>query len=169
VSAGEILKRFSPYRKLGAPVPQPSPEVLENLLEFYPDEYDTDMLQINKPRTGLIDYLTQVDALRLTQIAGRLGLTIADANSRLIKLVPLGLKLNYSVNDCPEEVVHWQDPLLLTIFLDGQHPSISGEVSLDHLQKVANETGDSVDWLVSRVRLYAPLFSLIPPREYTIV
>ena len=84
-------------------------------------------------------------------------------------MMPLGIRLNYPVDECRDEIVRWQDLLLLTVFLDGQQPCISGTVSLEHLEKVAEETGDSVDWLVGRLRLYAPLFvSPYLPSERTV-
>lgn len=168
LSVGEFLQKLTCYRELGAPVPDVPPDVLEDFMKFYPDEHDVDMLQLYEIDDESTTFIKEVDALRLVQIAGRLGLTTAEVDRRLSRMAPLGLELSYPVGESRDEIVSWQDLLLLTVFIDGQSPSISGAVAAEHLEKTAEETGESVAWLVGRLKLYAPLFSLEVPSEYTV-
>ncbi|MEU8041153.1 caspase family protein [Streptosporangium sp. NPDC049078] len=168
VTVGEFLALLAPYRQFGAPIPDLEPEASAELADWHPDPYDVDMLTILDVETVYFDdigYLAEIDALRLVQIAGRLGMTLTDAHQRLSKMVPLGLRLDYAAEAVPEGIVWWYDLLLLTVYLDGQAPAVSGRVDQEHLRRVAEETGESVGWLSDRLRIYAPLFSLTLPEE----
>ena len=160
MSIGEFVEHLAPYRKLGAPVPELTPETLENFMSLFPDEYDVEMLRNLEADDESQDFLAEIDALHLVKIAGRLGMTTADVHRRLVKLAPLGIRLDYPAGACNDEIIRWQDLLLLTVFLDGSLPCVGGTVGMDHLQKAAQEIGKPVDWLIGRIRLYAPLFSL---------
>ncbi|WP_170321609.1 HD domain-containing protein [Acrocarpospora pleiomorpha] len=164
-TVAEFLFLLAPYRRLGAPVPDPDPEVIADLTNWHPDPYDVDLLALYDMNDEAEDFLTEVDALRLVQLAGRLGLTLAETHRRLARMVSLGLRLDYPILDVPDEIVYWQDLLLLTAYRDGQAPSLGGEVSTGHLATVAEETGESIEWLTARLRLYVTLFTLRLPTE----
>jgi hypothetical protein len=164
---GDYLSLLDPFRKIGAPVPAYDEGIHADLNQVVLDEYDRDMLVESELR-GEKHYLRTVAALSLVQIAGRLGWTPAHAHQRLSRLTPLGLTLEYPDVELPEEIVRWQDLLLLTTYFDGQPPTISGKIDQAHLEKAAKEIFDAASdkiaghaaWLRSRLTLYAPLFQL---------
>jgi hypothetical protein len=162
-TVGEFLSVLEPYRKLGAPIPSLDPDIVADLAEWHPDHYDEDLLALYDLDDEFQVFLTEIEALCLVQLAGRLGLTLAETHRRLARMVPLGLKLDYPISDFPEEIVRWQDLLLLTIYVDGQAPCLKGAVSTEHLATVAKETGETIEWLAARLHRYAPLFDLRLP------
>lgn len=163
-SLGGFLPMLQPYRELGAPVPEPDERTHAALNEVFPDEYDEDMLMVFD-EDGEETYISEIDPLRLVQIAGRLGWTPAETHQRMSRLVPIGLRLEYPGDACPDETVRWQDLLLLTRHLDGHEPAVTGRVTTAHVAVAAEETGESTDWILDRLRLYAPLFALTVDRE----
>jgi hypothetical protein len=128
------------------------------------DEYHEDLLTVFD-EFGARSYLRIVTALDLVRAAGRLGITLARAHQRLAELTPLGLTLDYPDVEMPDEIVRWQDLLLLTRHLDGQPPALSGRVDEAHLCVAAEETEKPVEWLRARLALYAPLFELDLPQD----
>ncbi|WP_147339730.1 HD domain-containing protein [Actinomadura spongiicola] len=158
-SLGEFLQMLLPYREVGAPVPQPDESTLEALCEIYPDEYDEDMLTAFDEDWDEVP-VSEFDALQLVRTAGRLGWAPAEAQRRLARLAAIGVTLSYPVNGCHDDVVRWQDLLLLTEHNDGYAPAISGCVSPEHVARAAEETGEPAEWIMERLRLYAPLFEL---------
>jgi hypothetical protein len=162
-TVGEFLSVLTPYRRLGAPIPDLDPGATADLAEWHPDQYDADLLTLYEVDDEFEGFLTEVDALRFIQLAGRLGLTLTETHRRLARMAPLGLRLDYPAQDLPDGIVHWQDLLLLTVHLDGQAPCLSGEVTKDHLATAAEETGETIEWLVNRLRRYAPLFAIHLP------
>lgn len=158
-SLGEFLQMLLPYRELGAPVPQPEENTMEALCEIYPDEYDEDMLTAFDQDSHEIP-VSEFDALLLVRTAGRLGWAPAEAHRRLARLAPTGVTLLYAAEGCHDEVVRWQDLLLLTEHLDGYPPAISGRVTRAHVERATAETGERAEWIVERLRLYATLFEL---------
>jgi hypothetical protein len=168
-TVGDFLNTVAPYRVLGAPLPELSKEDAEELSTWHPDLYDHELLVLPRetPAFGTNDvYLTEVDALRLVQIAGRLGVSLQETHQRLTRMAPLGLCLAYAVDAVPEGIVHWRDLLALTVHLDGQKPELRGRVSADHFKRAAEATGESAEEVLKRVRVYARLFSLNLPEEH---
>ncbi|WP_344904711.1 HD domain-containing protein [Actinomadura meridiana] len=158
-SLGEFLQMLLPYRELGAPVPHPDEKTLEALCEVYPDEYDEDILTAFDQDRDEVP-VSEFDALLLVRTAGRLGWAPAEAHRRLARLVPIGVTLSYPVEGCHDEIVRWQDLLLLTECFDGYPPAISGQVTRAHVERAAAETGEPADWIVNQLLLYATLFEL---------
>jgi hypothetical protein len=52
---------------------------------------------------------------------------------------------------------------------NGQAPAVSGRVTAAQITKVAEETGESADWIAGRLRHYAPLFTLTVEWESAVV
>jgi hypothetical protein len=164
LALGDYLAQLNPFRALGAPVPANDETTRAAHNEIVPDEYDEDLLTVFD-ESGEESHLRTVTALDLVRAAGRLGWTSARAHQRLTVLAPLGLTLAYPGGDLPDEVVRWQDLLLLTRHLDGQPPAVTGSVDEAHLRTVARETGEPVAWLRGRLSVYAQLFELSHAEE----
>lgn len=170
---GDFLATLDPFRRLGAPVPAYNEEARDTLNRIVLDEYDADIL-IDLPEEDRADGQTaasaaeSVTALRLVQVAGRYGWTLAEAHQRFARLVPIGLRLDYPQLDLPDEIVRWEDLLVLTTYFDGQPPVITGTIDQAYLEHAAEEIFDATpaeipakaDWLRQRLTIYAPLFSL---------
>ncbi|GAA2299763.1 hypothetical protein GCM10010402_68070 [Actinomadura luteofluorescens] len=163
---GDYLTLLAPYRSLGAPVPDLSQSETDTLNSIDLDDYDADMLSyfdqdLNQTRFSPDRrYRSSLNALDLVRTAGRLGASPAEMDRRMRAFKPLGLTLDYPDVKPPDEVVLWQDLLLLTVHGDGYPPSVSGEIDPSHLTLVAAETGERVSWLIERLKVYAPLFSI---------
>jgi hypothetical protein len=165
---GDYLTLLDPFRRLGAPIPPCSPEIRQVLNEVALDERDVDMLI----RDG--DDFDAITALTFVQIAGRFGWTLGEAHQRFSRLTPIGLELEYPTDiDFPDEIVRWQDLLVLTTYFDGQAPALTGQVTWDYLTKAAEEIFDCppedapthAPWLRDRLKIYAPLFELQLPED----
>lgn len=157
LSVQEFLGRLDDYRDLGAPVPEISHSVMEDYRDFFPDSHDLAMT------SWVDDYgdslpLERVDALHLVKTAGRFGWTLAYAHERFARIEPLGLVLDYPKDACVDELVHWQDLLVITDFLDGQPPVVSGVIGPDHIAAAARDIEESEEQVVGRLRKYQPLF-----------
>jgi hypothetical protein len=163
-SIGDYLTGLEPYRELGGTLPDTDEAARSALAGFVPDRYDASMLWAFREDDDFLDdddrYVSTVSPLWLVQVAGRFGWTLAETHERMARLEPIGLTLDYPTDGCPDEIVRWQDLLLLTEFLDGQEPAVRGSVSAAHIALAAEETGESVDWIRNRLRHYAPLFGL---------
>jgi hypothetical protein len=157
LSVQEFLDRLEDYREIGAPVPQISRDAMADYRGFFPDGHDLVM-------TSSVDAhdderpLDRIDALHLVKTAGRFGWTLAYAHRRFARIEPLGLVLEYPKDACVDELVHWQDLLVITDYLDGQPPVVSGVVGPDHIAAAAKDIGESEEQVVSRLRKYQPLF-----------
>jgi Caspase domain len=170
---GDILALLDPFRRLGAPVPAYDASVKATLNPVTLDDYDADMLmdlldEDDADERANAPVGETVTALRLVQVAGRFGWTLAEAHRRFARLVPIGVKLDYPQVEFPDEIVRWEDLLVLTTFFDGRAPVISGTVDQAYLEKAAEEIFDAspeeipakADWLRERLTIYIPLFSL---------
>jgi hypothetical protein len=167
VVSGSILARRSitafldwvePFRELGAPLPTLDEATRQLLDDPLPDRYDRAMLFAVDQRSGHEKPVDVITPLRLMQVAGRFGWTLRQAHDRMARLQPLGLRLHYQAGVCPDEIVSWQDLLLVTQHLDGQEPVVAGQVAQSHLESGAEEVNESVDEVRTRLRRYAPLF-----------
>lgn len=156
-SLGAYLTWMAPFRAMGAPVPEPDPSALEDLGRIVPDVYDRALLM---GRDEINRYLPidRVAALWLVQTAGKFGWTVSYTHERMARFVPLGLTLEYPADACFDEIVHWQDLLVITEYLDGQEPALSGVVGPDHVETAAAELGESPSRVRERLHRYAPLF-----------
>jgi hypothetical protein len=165
---GDYLASLDPFRRLGAPVPPCNPAIRKTLNEVVLDDRDVDMLK------GAPDGITSVTALSLVQTAGRFGWTLAEAHQRFARLAPLGLELGYPIGiEFADEIVRWQDLLVLTTYFDGQAPVVAGQVTWEYLAKAAEEIFDCppekaaahTAWLRDRLKIYASLFELQLPED----
>ncbi|MDW5322522.1 caspase family protein [Plantactinospora sp. KLBMP9567] len=155
-SVGEFLDDLEPYRALGAPLPELDKATLAAFRDLVPDRYDRALLT-RIDQHGQEFYRDTVDALELIQVAGRFGWTVAYAHQRLARFVPLGVTLDYPVDACPDDLVHWQDLLVVTRYLDGQAPALCGTVGPAHVAAAADEVGESTGQVRARLRRYAAL------------
>ncbi|MEU9869427.1 caspase family protein [Actinomadura sp. NPDC048021] len=157
LSVQEMLERLDECRVVGAPVPEVSESVAADYLEFFPDSYDLAMT--SEPEEGNRDRpVNRIDALHLVKTAGRFGWTLAYTDQRFRRIEPLGLELDYPADACPDGLVHWQDLLVLTTFLDGQDPVVSGVIGRDHIAAAARDVEESEEQVAARLRKYRPLF-----------
>jgi hypothetical protein len=127
------------------------------LAERSADRYDVSLLTA-VDATGQRRTVTEVSPLWLIQVSGQFGWTVTETRRRMARLEPLGLVINCPVAQCPDEVVHWQDLLAVTVHLDGQEPALSGSVGLDHLTLAASELEETVAAVRFRLNKYAGLF-----------
>ncbi|HXL93306.1 MAG TPA: caspase family protein [Streptosporangiaceae bacterium] len=170
---GDLLYELSKFRALGVPVPFCDESVRLELNQVTLDEYDLDML-IRFDEFGDPSYLRRIGPFQLLQIAARYGWTLAEAQQRFARLVPIGLELECSQADLPDEIVYWYDLLALTTYFDGQDPVASGRIDQAYLDRAAEEIFDvkpeeipeKADLLRERLRIYAPLFQFeLAPQE----
>ncbi|MGI5422175.1 HD domain-containing protein [Actinomadura luteofluorescens] len=157
LSVQEFLERLGEYREIGAPVPELSGSVMASYRDFIPDSHDLAMTSVVDDHGDSLP-LERVDALHLVKTAGRFGWTLAYAHERFARIEPLGLVLDYPKDACVDELVHWQDLLVITDFLDGQPPVVSGVVGPDHIAAAAGDVEESEEQVVGRLRKYQPLF-----------
>ena len=116
-------------------------------------------------RTGHELPVDEITPLRLVQTAGRFGWTLLETHRRIARLQPLGLGLRYPVDACPNEIVSWQDLLLVTEHLDGQEPALSGRVGAAHIAAGAAEVDESVERVRTTLQQYSSLFSFSVDEE----
>jgi hypothetical protein len=76
----------------------------------------------------------------------------------LARLVTLGLHLSYPAEACADHIVSWQDLLVVTEYVDGQEPAVSGQISKAHVERCAEELDEPAARIVGRLRRYASLF-----------
>jgi hypothetical protein len=165
IPLGDFLDQLAAFRPLGAPVPQIDEHARRALNQVRIDEYDLDMLLLYDD-FGDETYLQKISSLAFVQIAGRIGWSLAEAHRRLARLVPIGLTLEYPQIDFSDEIVCWYDLLVLTMYFDGQAPTISGRIDQAYLEHAAEEIFDATPEQVpekaallrKRLRIYAPLF-----------
>ncbi|MEV4491360.1 caspase family protein [Micromonospora coxensis] len=155
-SVTAYLDTLEPFRTLGAPLPQLSEADRELLAERIADRFDVAMLR-QFDEYGIPTTLREVGPFWLVHVAGRFGWTLAEAYRRMARLRPLGLVFGCRAEDCPEEIVHWQDLLAVTVHLDGQEPVVTGAVGAEHLTAAAGELAESVDVVRARLDRYAGL------------
>lgn len=100
---GDLLGRLDPFRRLGAPIPTYNDAVRESLNRVELDKYDVEMLCEFDEFGELVDLRT-ITPLQLVRIAGRLGWTLAHAHWRMVRLVPIGVELQYPADaNLPED------------------------------------------------------------------
>ncbi|WP_424530871.1 HD domain-containing protein [Sphaerisporangium viridialbum] len=155
-SLGAFLNTLAPYRLLGAPVPELSEATRRGLHDVIPEECDADMLRGKDDFSK--SHVSTITPLFLVQVAGQYGWTVAATHERMAKFVPLGLTLEYPVDACLDEIVYWQDLLVVTEYLDGQEPVVQATVSEAHIAWAAEEFDETPERVRERLRRYAPLF-----------
>jgi caspase domain-containing protein len=147
-----FLASLEPFRELGAPLPT----IADNLSERPADRYDVAMLH-ERDEYGYETPISVIAPLWLVQSAGRFGWTVAQTYRRLAEFVPLGLTIEGAQTACPDRIVTWQDLLVLTEFLDGHEPALSGDVGEAHIAAAANDIGETREQVVARLAPYAAL------------
>ncbi|MFI7410920.1 caspase family protein [Streptomyces sp. NPDC049627] len=158
----EAMRRLREYEPLGAaPAPSAAPvpsrqcrgaeeqaATVERLFSFEPLSRGT------------------VTPLALTVTAVRLNLGLRSTFRTLVPYTAYGV-----IVECPEPTdddhdPDWRDVILLTQRLTGREPALSGEVSDEHIQLAAEETGLHVGEVRDRLTYYAPLFGFdLPTRD----
>ncbi|GIJ29104.1 hypothetical protein Vqi01_42660 [Micromonospora qiuiae] len=174
-SVGEVLSEMSPYQELGAILPEWAPgddrtvpdgyDVLMLTDELPPDEGRGFSSQ-KPPRRPLVDHT--VTPLHLLRLAARYGWEPGVAYDRLARFRPLGLRIDFDRDDCPDGIVAWQDLIVLTEELDGWAPPLHGDVTADQIALAASAVAEPVAVTHARLQRYATLFGLQipdPPEE----
>lgn len=162
---GDFLGQLDPFRVSDDILPSFDECTKDDLNQVKIDEYDLDMLT-TFDELGELTYLHTIKSLQLVQIAGRLGWTLAEAHCRFVRLVPIGVTLEYPQVELPDEIVYWYDLLILTTYFDGQEPIISGKIDQAYLEKAAREIFDApheqipekAALLRERLKTYSQLF-----------
>ncbi|MET9259501.1 hypothetical protein [Amycolatopsis sp. NPDC004079] len=156
-SISALLERLEPYRVLGAPLPVIDAAARKSLPDRPADRHDLAMLT-SVDELGRRCYVDTVTPLWLVQTAGRLGWTLTEAHARFAALEPIGLTWTYDPAACLQDIASWQDLLILTEYLDGQEPAISGTITEEHIAASAREIDETAAAVRERLRRYAPLF-----------
>ncbi|TQJ47812.1 MULTISPECIES: HD domain-containing protein [Streptomyces] len=150
-------ERLLPLRSIGALVPELPADALAALRSLVPDEHDIVALGHDHRVTGED---APYCALDLLSIAGRLGEPLTRTAERIAPYLPLCAEPR-PLPPVPEVLPLWQDLALLTENLDGMLPALEGRVSRSHIGRAAAATGESEEWIVERLRLYATMFGLV--------
>ena len=158
-SVATFLGWLESFRPLGVPLPTLDDEGRRALDGRPTDRYDVAMLHRTQGN-GRILKVEVVSVLWLVQVAARYGWTVADCHLRMARLVPIGLRLEYRAEACPDELVSWQDLLVLTLHRDGQEPVVRGAVSADHIAAAAADVEESAEAVRARLARFAELFEL---------
>ncbi|MFI5910081.1 hypothetical protein [Dactylosporangium sp. NPDC051541] len=151
-SLEQQLTALAPYRHLGAPIPAIDPASAG----YRPDRYDAALIEAAV--AGPDDWT--VDALRLLLAAGRYGLPIRAAHARLARFRSYGLTLDVDAATCPDGIVYWPDPIVLTEFYDGAAPAIRGPVDANAIRAAAASVREKPAETRERLLRYAPMFNL---------
>lgn len=148
-------ERLASLRPLGALVPELPAEALQSLETSTPDERDLLALEgthrVTEPDGPLVP-------LDLVSIAARLGEPICETWQRFVPYLPLTVEP--AVSHFPDVIPYWQDFAILTKYLDGLLPAIEGRVEPAHVEFVAQEVGESEEWVWARLKLYETMFDL---------
>ncbi|GAA2209265.1 hypothetical protein GCM10009850_047230 [Nonomuraea monospora] len=158
LTLGAYVRRLRPYLPPGVPLREIRDADLD---ETRLTEEDTGLLRVHGIEEDT--YTSTVDALHLVRTAGKYGRKVTETHHRLLRFAPLGLTLAYPNDACPDDIVHWQDLLALTVHLDGQPPAITGPVTQDHLAKAAWQLEETPAQVRDRLARYARLFALTLP------
>lgn len=163
LSLPALLDMLEPYRDLDVPLPKLDTPTRERLAGHTVDRYDVSILRETDDAGAWVS-VPPVTALKLVQTAGRLGWTLRATYERFDRFTPVGLDLRVDPGACDDDIVYWQDLLVITAYLDGQEPVIQGVVSDDHVNGAAAEIGETADQVRARLARYAGLlgFRLAP-------
>jgi hypothetical protein len=158
-SVAAFLDRLESFRLLGAPLRRLDESEHRALDDRVTDRYDVAMLQ-HVQGNGRVVNIETVSVLWLVQVAAQYGWTVSECHLRMARLAPLGLRLEYLVDECPDEFVSWQDLLVLTVHRDGQDPVLRGTVSMDHITAAAIDVEEPFEAVKARLLRFADLFEL---------
>ncbi|MFG3349629.1 caspase family protein [Streptomyces sp. NPDC048018] len=155
-SAVSALRR---YECLGGPrVPRPSAATAEGEVR----DPALERLLFHEPLAG-----GTVTPLALVTTAVRLERGLRSMHRALAPYARIGL-----VMECPEPEddtyePDWQDVIILSRYLTGREPAVSGEVTEDHIRLCSEETELTVPQVRERLGRHAPLFGLTVPAPRT--
>ncbi|MFB9449967.1 hypothetical protein Dvina_34325 [Dactylosporangium vinaceum] len=147
------LSALAPYRHLGAPVPAIDPASAG----YRPDPYDAALIEA--AIAGPHDWT--VAPLRLVLAAGRYGLAIRDAYARLARFRSYGLTLDVDGDACPDGLVYWPDPIVLSEFYDGAEPAVHGTVGAPAIRAAAAAVREKPAETRERLVRYQRMFGLV--------
>jgi hypothetical protein len=158
-SVATFLGWLESFRPLGVPLPTLDDDERRALADRPTDRYDVAMLHRTEGNGRSLGVET-ISVLWLVQVAARYGWTVADCHRRMERLVPLGLRLEYRAEACPDDFVSWQDLLVLTLHRDGQEPVVRGAVTADHIAAAAADVEEPAGAVRARLARFADLFEL---------
>ncbi|MFE6624838.1 caspase family protein [Streptomyces sp. NPDC057740] len=157
LDAATAYERLRPLRAIGAPVPELSESALDALRGRTPDPRDLVVLGAEHRVT---ESGTAYSPLDLVSIAGRLGEPLPRTAARIVPYLPLCPSTSV-LPAVPDVVPRWQDLALLTQGLNGVLPAVEGRVPQRHIALAAEAVGESEEWVIDRLRLYAAMFELV--------
>ncbi|MFI6159166.1 caspase family protein [Micromonospora haikouensis] len=163
-----VLDRVAKFRVLGAPIPTLDEDQRLAFSSLPVTQHDVEMLS-REDELGYKVPVEDVDALYLVQIAGRFGWTVREADIRIRRYGPFGVTLHYDGTACPDRLVHWQDLLAITVHLDGQAPTLQGQVTATHLAEAAAILEETPEDVRDRLRPYGPLIGFTLNEESVVV
>ncbi|GAA1277722.1 HD domain-containing protein [Saccharothrix xinjiangensis] len=155
LDVGTAYERLESFRPMGALLPELPPRMVDDLKKITVDARDLLALDDEYRLTRSDEPLLPLD---LVSIAARLGEPISRTWDRIrpyLELMP-----EPRVTHFPDEIPRWQDLAILSHHLDGKLPAITGAVDPAHVTFVADEVGESEEWVVDRLRHYADMFGL---------
>lgn len=154
---GETAAALAAYRCLGAP-PLPG-DVTGVLADLTPTDFDVAAFENGLLGPG------RLGPLELVLVAGRFGWTLGRTYDRYAPFAALGLDVTVPAPEGEERdiVPHWRDVVVLTEELTGRAPALSGTVTPEHVVLCSEETEESEDETLARLRRYRRLFDLTLP------
>ncbi|MGW4646150.1 HD domain-containing protein [Kitasatospora sp. NPDC004289] len=152
---GDAYRELARVRDFGALVPELTSEQIAAL---HSASCDAPTRAALKDDYRVSDSGTPLVPLDLVSIAGRLGESVAEVWRRIEPYLPLGPAPQ--VPERPDVLPLWQDFAILSVYLDGLLPAVTGRVSREHVAFVAGEIGEGEEWVWDRLELYRGMFGL---------
>lgn len=163
-----VLDRVAKFRALGARIPVLDEDQRLAFSGLPVTQHDVEMLS-RDDEFGYEVPVKNVNALYLVQIAGRFGWTVREADIRIRRYGPFGVTLHYDGTACPNRLVHWQDLLAITVYLDGQAPTLQGQVTATNLAEAAAILEETPEDVRGRLRPYGSLIGFTLNEEAVVV
>ncbi|MFI1824973.1 caspase family protein [Streptomyces sp. NPDC020412] len=157
IGARAAYRALTPFRTIGALVPELTADAEAALPDEVPSAYDAVAVdpayRVSEPGTRLLP-------LDLVSIAGRLGESVRHTWQR--RLTPyLALEeAQPSIADVPDVVPGWQDLVILSENQDGKLPALTGHVGPDRVERCARAVEETPEWVRRRLEIYAGMFTL---------
>ncbi|MEU6059563.1 caspase family protein [Streptomyces sp. NPDC047097] len=162
------LDRLTPFRELGALIPELTEAQLAALPDAEPDKRDETAVS---PEYRVSDPGSPLVPLDLVSVAARLGEPVSTTWRRIEPYLPFEAAppaLPSPEAPAATDVLPlWQDLIVLSRHADGMLPALEGEVTDAELAFAAVAVGESEAWVRGRLELYAALFGLRLPEEGT--
>ncbi|MEU2503913.1 caspase family protein [Streptomyces sp. NPDC007863] len=154
---GATIEAFEAFQPLGGPaVPG---EATGPLAAFEPTSLDLVAFKADLLGSG------RLGPLELVLVAGRFGWPLGETYDRYAPFGALGLDVTVP-ELLPEEretTPNWVDVVVLTEQLTGRAPALAGTVTPEHVVLLSEETEQTQEYVLDRLRRYARLFDLTLP------